>query len=88
MPCASVSLSARICLPGTGKVEALKAAREKVEYLVEALGKRLGGVVCIVEEGYEAGVPFARAMCWPRKSLRLTASGLSGAPIPCLSDSS
>lgn len=44
-----------------GKVEALKAAREKAEYLVEALGKRLGGVVRIVEEGDGAGASFAQS---------------------------
>ena len=34
-----------------GKVEALKAAQRKAAYLVEALGKKLGGVLRIVEEG-------------------------------------
>ena len=32
-----------------GKIEALKAAQKKAEYLVEALGKRLGDVIRIVE---------------------------------------
>ncbi len=34
-----------------GKIEALKAAKRKATYLVEALGKRLGNVIRIVEEG-------------------------------------
>lgn len=34
-----------------GKIEALKAAQRKAAYLVEALGKKLGGVLRIVEEG-------------------------------------
>ena len=32
-----------------GKIEALKAAREKASYLVEAMGKQLGEVIRIVE---------------------------------------
>lgn len=34
-----------------GKIEALKAAQRKAAYLVEALGKKLGDVVRIVEDG-------------------------------------
>lgn len=34
-----------------GKIEALKAAQKKAAYLVEALGKKLGNVIRIVEEG-------------------------------------
>lgn len=34
-----------------GKIEALKAAQRKATYLVEALGKKLGDVIRIVEEG-------------------------------------
>lgn len=34
-----------------GKIEALKAAQRKATYLVEALGKKLGPVIRIVEEG-------------------------------------
>lgn len=34
-----------------GKIEALKAARQKASYLVEALGKKLGDVILIVENG-------------------------------------
>lgn len=34
-----------------GKIEALKAAQKKATYLVEALGKKLGNVIRIVEEG-------------------------------------
>ena len=33
-----------------GKIEALKAAQRKATYLVEALGKKLGDVIRIVEE--------------------------------------
>lgn len=33
-----------------GKIEALKAARQKATYLVEAVGKKLGGVLRIVEQ--------------------------------------
>ena len=32
-----------------GKIEALKAAREKASYLVEAMGQQLGEVIRIVE---------------------------------------
>ena len=38
-----------------GKIEALKAAQKKAEYLVEALGKRLGDVIRIVEPQESAG---------------------------------
>lgn len=34
-----------------GKIEALKAAQRKATYLVEALGKKLGEVIRIVEDG-------------------------------------
>lgn len=34
-----------------GKTDALKAAKEKATYLVEALGKKLGDVIRIVENG-------------------------------------
>ena len=34
-----------------GKIEALKAAQRKATYLVEALGKRLGDVISIEEQG-------------------------------------
>lgn len=34
-----------------GKTDALKAAKEKATYLVEALGKKLGNVIRIVENG-------------------------------------
>lgn len=44
-----------------GKIEALKAARRKATYLVEALGKRLGEVIRIVEK-YSGNVsPFAQS---------------------------
>lgn len=39
-----------------GKIEALKAAQKKAAYLVEALGKRLGDVIRIVEQ--ESGNAF------------------------------
>ena len=39
-----------------GKIEALKAAQRKAAYLVEALGKKLGAVIRIVEDG-NAGMP-------------------------------
>ena len=38
-----------------GKIEALKAAQKKAEYLVEALGKCLGDVIRIVEPQESAG---------------------------------
>lgn len=41
-----------------GKIEALKAAERKAAYLVEALGKKLGPVIRIVENG-GAGVPLS-----------------------------
>ena len=40
-----------------GKIEALQAAQKKAEYLVEALGKRLGDVIRIVEPQESAGYP-------------------------------
>ena len=39
------------------KIEALKAAKKKAEYWVEALGKRLGDVIRIVEPQESAGYP-------------------------------
>lgn len=44
-----------------GKIEALKAAQKKATYLVEALGKKLGDVICIVEEGSSNAFPFAQS---------------------------
>lgn len=44
-----------------GKVEALKAARRKATYLVEALGKRLGEVIRIVEKDSGNVSPFAQS---------------------------
>lgn len=44
-----------------GKIEALKAARQKASYLVEALGKRLGDVIRIVENGNSSAFPFAQS---------------------------
>ena len=44
-----------------GKIEALKAAQWKATYLVEALGKRLGDVIRIVEEGSSNAFPFAQS---------------------------
>ena len=44
-----------------GKIEALKAAQQKASYLVEALGKRLGDVIRIVEEDGGNALPFAQS---------------------------
>lgn len=44
-----------------GKIEALKAARRKATYLVEALGKRLGEVIRIVEKDSGYASPFAQS---------------------------
>lgn len=44
-----------------GKIEALKAAKRKATYLVEALGKKLGDVIRIVEEGSSSIFPFAQS---------------------------
>lgn len=44
-----------------GKIEALKAAQRKASYLVEALGKKLGDVVRIVEEGSSDIYPVAQS---------------------------
>lgn len=44
-----------------GKIEALKAARQKVSYLVEALGKRLGDVIRIVENGNGGVFPLEQS---------------------------
>lgn len=44
-----------------GKIEALKAARRKATYLVEALGKRLGEVIRIVEKESGYASPFAQS---------------------------
>ena len=40
-----------------GSVRNLKAAKKKAEYLVEALGKRLGDVIRIVEPQESVGYP-------------------------------
>ena len=44
-----------------GKIEALKAAQRKATYLVEALGKRLGEVIRIVEKDSGYASPFAQS---------------------------
>ena len=44
-----------------GKIEALKAAQRKAAYLVEALGKKLGNVIRIVEEGNSSIFPLAQS---------------------------
>ena len=44
-----------------GKIEALKAAQKKATYLVEALDKKLGDVIRIVEEGNGNNFPFAQS---------------------------
>ena len=43
-----------------GKIEALKAAQKKAVYLVEALGKRLGDVIRIVEKDSGDALPFVQ----------------------------
>lgn len=48
-----------------GKIEALKAARRKATYLVEALGKRLGEVIRIVEKDSGYASPFAQSNVMP-----------------------
>lgn len=47
-----------------GKIEALKAARQKAAYLVEALGKKLGPVIRIVEENNLGRSAFAQSNVW------------------------
>lgn len=42
-----------------GKIEALKAAREKATYLVEAMGQKLGEVIRIVEPASSYASPFS-----------------------------
>lgn len=44
-----------------GKIEALKAARQKAAYLVEALGKKLGEVIRIVETDNATNFPVAQS---------------------------
>ena len=44
-----------------GKIEALKAAQQKATYLVEALGKRLGDVIRVVEKDSGNAYPFAQS---------------------------
>ncbi len=44
-----------------GKIEALKAAQKKATYLVEALGKKLGDVIRIVEKDSGNAFPFAQS---------------------------
>lgn len=44
-----------------GKIEALKAARQKAAYLVEALGKELGDVIRIVETDNATIFPVAQS---------------------------
>ena len=44
-----------------GKIEALKAAQRKAGYLVEAVGKKLGDVIRIVEKDSGNAFPFAQS---------------------------
>lgn len=44
-----------------GKIEALKAAQRKAAYLVEALGRRLGNVIRIVEKDSGNAFPLAQS---------------------------
>lgn len=46
-----------------GKVEALKAVRQKVSYLVKVLGKKLGDVILIVEDGSGSAFPVCTKQC-------------------------
>lgn len=68
-----------------GKVEALKAVRQKVSYLVKVLGKKLGDVILIVEDGSGSAFPVCTKQCiilrWRHRS---TASVPSRRTIPCL----
>lgn len=51
-----------------GKIEALKAAQRKASYLVEALGKKLGSVIRIVEDANAGMSPFFSAQSNVRSS--------------------
>ncbi len=44
-----------------GKIAALKAAQRKTSYLVEALGKKLGPVIRIVEDEAGSSLPFSQS---------------------------
>ena len=44
-----------------GKIAALKAAQSKAAYLVEALGKKLGPVIRIVEDEAGGSLPFSQS---------------------------
>ena len=44
-----------------GKIAALKAAQRKAAYLVEALGKKLGPVIRIVEDEAGSSLPFSQS---------------------------
>ena len=44
-----------------GKIAALKAAQRKASYLVEALGKKLGPVIRIVEDEAGSSLPFSQS---------------------------
>ena len=44
-----------------GKIAALKAAQRKASYLVEALGKKLGPVIRIVEDEAGGSLPFSQS---------------------------
>lgn len=44
-----------------GKIAALKAAQRKAAYLVEALGKKLGPVIRIVEDEAGGSLPFSQS---------------------------
>ena len=48
-----------------GKIEALKAAREKAVYLLEAIGKRPGEIIRIVEGGDAGKEMFALSVAPP-----------------------
>ena len=59
-----------------GKIEALKAAREKASYLVEAMGQQLGEVIRIIEpadNNISRYLPILRKLL--RKSFSIIANG-------------
>ena len=53
-----------------GKIEALKAAQRKAAYLVEALGKKLGEVIRIVEDGNAGMSSFFSAQSNAQSNVR------------------
>lgn len=66
-----------------GKTEALKAAQRKATYLVEALGKRLGNVIRIVEKIAVMLFRLRKAMSYHPMLPHSTISAPSRRTIPC-----